>query len=114
MSFSVTIQPYETVQVYGVNSTNGFTIESNTKLSSEVKTITAILGAFIELSIAQNNMAVREPKFQKYVAWKPKEEWAEEGEYQLYKSATARLNRAHQSLANIKATHQVTSIVAFQ
>lgn len=47
MSFSVDIQPYETMKLYGVDSPLGYTITSELPITKfDGKKITTILGAF--------------------------------------------------------------------
>jgi hypothetical protein len=114
MSFSITIQPNQTKGAYGVNSSHGYQIHSASLIGlEETEKIQKVLGSFVELAIAEDNMTTREEKFQKYVAWKPREEWEKTAEYQLYKSALATLNKAQEHFSNIKMQYQVTAITPF-
>jgi len=115
MSFSIKIHPHQTREVYGVNSLCGYQIGSESPINlEETKKIQEILSKFVELAIAKDNMITREEKFQKYVAWQPEKEWENTAEYQLYKPALARLNKAQENLSNIKTQYKVTEITPFK
>jgi hypothetical protein len=114
MSFSICIQPCQTIGTYGINSLCGYQINSITPINlEETKKIKDILGSFVELTIATENMKPREEKFQRYVAWRPREEWGTNPEYRYYKTATERLNKAQYDFSDIKTQYQVTSIIPF-
>lgn len=114
MSHSITLQPAEAYQAYGVMSQKGFVIQSEQLISKQsMSTITKILGVWRELEIAQENMDERKPKFERYVACYPKEQWEGIQEYQYYKRAKERLETAQTSYKQTMAAYSVTSITPF-
>lgn len=114
MTFSIDIQPSDTRNKYGVNSDSGFTITSEKSIrSDQVKKIQSILGAFVQVSIAEANFEKAQEKTQKYSPFNSNYSMNESEKY-LFDKAQKSLNSAKENYQTISREYSIVSVSPFQ
>lgn len=109
---TITLSANEVVEVYGINSNTGYTIESKHQIfKTEVAKIRSLLAAFRDLEFSQKDQAVREQKFHAYVSYLPEEERKTNAEYSHYISWKNRHEANGQKLELMKREYGVIRIL---